>query len=84
MSCGDTIRITAATRWDALDLVRRLSAFRTHLVQLSDQRWVVCVRQDRDLDELTVGVLDEAGRWVTDRRIDTTMTLGGRSYALHP
>ena len=79
----DTIKIEAASRWDALDLARRLSGFRTHLVQLSDRRWIVCVRQDRDLDALTVDVLGEVERWVTDRRIEATLQLGGRSYALH-
>ena len=80
----ETIRIAVQSRWDALDLVQRLVGFRTHLVQLSDRRWVVCVRQDRDLDELIADVLEHAGRWVTDRQIDSTFQLGDRSYALHP
>jgi hypothetical protein len=79
----ETIRIDAANRWDALDLVRRLAGFRAHIVQLSD-RWIVCVRQDRDLDALTVGVLDETARWAADRHLDATVQLGDRSYAIHP
>jgi hypothetical protein len=78
----ETIRIEAATRWDALDLVRRLAGFRAHVVQRSD-RWIVCVRQDR-LDALTVGVLDETSRWAADRRVDTTVQFGDRSYAIRP
>lgn len=81
---GGSIRIEAANRSDAFELTRRLAGYQTHVVQLSDQRWVVCVRQDRDPDQLSAEILDEAARWVRERRIDTTMRLGDRLYALRP
>ena len=80
----ETIRIEAGSRWDALDLLRRLRPFRTHLVQLNDQRWLVCVRQDRDLDELETAVLRTASGWAADRNVATTVSVGGRSHPVRP
>ncbi len=42
------------------------------------------VRQDRDLDVLVAAVVDEAARWVADRKIGTTISAGDHSYALRP
>ncbi len=80
----ESIRIETASRWDALDLVRRLSGYSLHLVQLSDSRWHVCVRQDRDPDQLLDDVLVAATSWASHRGADSLLHVGGRSYALHP
>lgn len=80
----ETIRIDAGSRWDALELLRRLRPFRTHLVQLNDRRWLVCVRPDRELDELEIAVLRTASAWAADRHVTATVSVADRSYAVRP
>lgn len=63
------IRIEAQTRWDAIDLARRLAAHHTYLVQLGDRRWNVCVRPDEGADELPA-VRAAAERWAADRQLE--------------
>jgi uncharacterized protein (DUF2252 family) len=77
-----TIRIEAATRWDAIDLARRLASHHTYLVQLGDRRWHVCVRPDAAGDELPV-VRAAAERWAHERRLETTLHCGDETVELH-
>lgn len=79
---GETIRIEAETRWDALDLARRLSRHHTYLVQLGDRRWHVCVRTENAEHELEP-VRAVAEGWAVERRLDTTLRRGGETYELH-
>jgi len=80
---GETIRIESATRWDALDLVQRLSGLHTYLVQLGDRRWHVCVRPEGRVDELVPELLRTASQWATERHLDSVLRVGDRSYELH-
>ena len=78
----ETIRIEAATRWDALDLARRLARHHTYLVQLGDRRWHVCVRtDDAELELPPVRAVAEG--WALERRLDATLRRGGETYELH-
>ena len=79
---GDTIRIEAATRWDALDLARRLSRHHTYLVQLGDRRWHVCVRTDDAEFELEP-VRAVAEGWAVERSLEATLRHGAEAYELH-
>lgn len=78
----ETIRIEAATRWDALDLARRLSRHHTYLVQLGDRRWHVCVRTDGAEHELAP-VRAVAEGWAVERRLGSTLRRGAESYRLN-
>ena len=81
-SLDETIRIEAETRWDALDLVRRLSRHHTYLVQLGDRRWHVCVRtDDAELELEPVRAVAEG--WALERRLETTIRRGPETYELH-
>jgi hypothetical protein len=80
---AETIRIESATRWDALDLVRRLPDLHTHLVQLGDRRWHVCVRPEGPAEELVPFVLGRAAVWAAERHLDAVLRVGDRSYELH-
>jgi hypothetical protein len=80
---AETIRIESASRWDALDLARRLPDLHTYLVQLGDRRWHVCVRPDRPQDELLPLLLERAGRWAAERHVDSVLRVGDRRYELH-
>ena len=77
------IRIEAETRWDAIDLARRLSGHHTYLVQLGDRRWNVCVRPDEEgVDELPA-VRATAERWAADRQLEAaTLHCGDETFDL--
>jgi hypothetical protein len=79
---GETIRIEAETRWDALDLARRLSRHHTYLVQLGDRRWNVCVRTDDAGLELEP-VRAVAEGWAVERRLESKLRRGAETYRLH-
>lgn len=79
---GETIRIEAATRWDALDLARRLSSHHTYLVQLADERWHVCVRTDYEEREILDDVREAATSWAVERGVESVLRVGGREIAL--
>ena len=79
---GETIRIVAETRWDALDLARRLSRHHTYLVQLGDRRWHVCVRTENAEHELEP-VRAVAEGWAVERQLEATLRRGGETYELH-
>jgi hypothetical protein len=79
-----TLRIDVADRGAALDLARRLSRFRTHLVQLGRNRWYVGVKADCDSDALVLGVLDVAADWVDEQSCEARLRLGEREYVLRP
>ena len=81
MSLATDIRIEAETRWDAVDLARRLAAHHTYLVQLGDRRWHVCVRADDTGEELPA-VREAAERWASDRRVAATLRCGGETFEL--
>jgi hypothetical protein len=79
---GETIRIEAETRWDALDLARRLARHHTYLVQLGDRRWHVCVRtEDADFELEPVRAVAEG--WAVERRLESTLRHGPETYELH-
>jgi len=79
---GATIRIEAETRWDALDLLSRLSAYHTYLVQLGERRWSVCVRPHDDPERLTREVLVAAHAWAQARGVISELRVGDRVYRL--
>lgn len=79
---AQTIRIESEDRMDALDLLRRLQGLHTHLVQLGDQRWHVCVRADRDQEELLAELLRTATEWASERDVASVVRVGERSYRL--
>ena len=81
MRAIETIRIEAETRWDAIDLARRLNGHHTYLVQLGDRRWHVCVRADDAAIELEK-VRAAAQLWAADRRLATTLRYGAETYEL--
>ena len=80
-SVPEPIRIETGTRWDAVDLARRLAAHHTYLVQLGDRRWHVCVR-DEDPAELLPTVRAAAQRWAEDRHLAATLRCAGETYEL--
>lgn len=79
---ADTIRVEAPTRWDAVDLARRLRGLHTYLVQLSDRRWHVCVRCDGTADEVVPTVRAAAEEWAKDRGVASVLRVGGRTFEL--
>jgi hypothetical protein len=81
VTLGETIRIEAETRWDAIDLARRLDEHHTYLVQLGDKRWHVCVRAD-DADLELPAVQAAAQRWAEERHVEGVLRCGGRTIAL--
>jgi hypothetical protein len=81
MPNAETIRIEAETRWDAVDLVRRLAHHHTYLVQLGDRRWHVCVRtEDTELDLGQVRAAAES--WALERHLAATLRFGAETYEL--
>ena len=79
-AAADTIRIEAASRWDALDLAQRLKGMHTYLVQLGDSRWHVCVRTDGPADEAIPTVRHAAAEWARERDVDAVLRVGERTY----
>jgi hypothetical protein len=73
---SETIRVEAPTRWDAVDLARRLCGLHTYLVQLGDRGWHVCVRCDGPAEELVPTVRDAAEAWARDRNFDAVLRVG--------
>jgi hypothetical protein len=82
LAAADTIRVEAASRWDALDLVRRLKGMHTYLVQLGDSRWHVCVRTDAPADEIVPAVRRAAEQWARDRGVNAVLRVGERTYEI--
>lgn len=80
-AAADTIRIEAASRWDALDLAQRLKGMHTYLVQLGDSRWHVCVRAD-PADEVVPAVRLAAEQWARDRDVSAVLRVGERTYEI--
>jgi hypothetical protein len=78
----ETIRIEASTRWDALDLARRLEAHHTYLVQLADERWHVCVRAPDEDAEILEDVREAAASWASQRGLEAVLRVGGREIEL--
>ena len=78
---ADTIRIETETRWDAVDLARRLAGHHTYLVQLGDRRWHVCVRAD-DADLELGPVRAAAESWAAERSLEATLRCGADTYEL--
>lgn len=76
------LRIDVVDRYSALDLSRRLSAFRTYLVQNGRESWFVAVDPQGDPDALTAGVLETVQEWVADGGSDCVLHHGDRSYPL--
>ena len=79
---GETIRIEAPTRWDALDLAHRLATHHTYLVQLADERWHVCVRPGEAEEDLVEHVREQATAWVAERGVDSVLRVGRREIEL--
>lgn len=78
---AETIRIEVESRWDAVDLVRRLSGLHTYLVQLADSRWIVCVRQSDGADVLPL-VRAAAVDWAQQRHVDSVVRVGGAEFPI--
>ena len=72
----ETIRVEVPTRWDAVDLARRLHGLHTYLVQLGDRRWHVCVRCDGAVLSLVPMVQAAAEQWAKERHVDGVMRFG--------
>ena len=81
MPIVETIRIEAETRWDAVDLARRLAHHHTYLVQLADRRWHVCVRAEDTALELGQ-VRAAAKSWALERDLAATLRFGAETYEL--
>ncbi len=79
---AETIRIESASRFDALDLARRLVGFHTHLVQLGDLRWHVCVKAGAHGRDLVPELLRTAEGWAAERHLDSVLRVGDRAYEL--
>jgi hypothetical protein len=79
---GETIRIEASTRWDALDLAHRLATHHTYLIQLADERWHVCVRAGEAEDDLLEHVREQATAWAIERGHDSVLRVGTREIEL--
>jgi hypothetical protein len=79
---ADTIRVEAASRWDALDLVHRLKGMHMYLVQLGDSRWHVCVRTDAPADEIVPAVRRAAEQWARERGVNAVLRVGERTYEI--
>ncbi len=73
---AETIRVEVPTRWDAVDLARRLSGLHTYLVQLGDRRWHVCVRCDDGAQALVPIVRATTEQWAKERHVDGVMRVG--------
>jgi hypothetical protein len=78
----ETIRIESGSRWDALDLARRLPALHTYLVQLGDHRWHVCVRPREGEDAVVGEVIRTAEEWAAERSLDAVLRVGDRAFDL--
>ena len=73
------VTVEAASRWDAVELLRRLQALRTartYMIQGAPDRWIVYAQptvRNGDGSEVP-GVLDDllasVGRWLVDRGLD--------------
>jgi hypothetical protein len=81
---GRELAVIAASRWDAVELLRRLQALRvarTYMVQNAPEQWLVFARPHRPaaVPELLSGV----ERWVADRGLDgASVRLDGRDYRI--
>jgi hypothetical protein len=81
---GRELAVSAASRWDAVELLRRLQALRiarTYMVQSAPERWLVYARPHRPaaVRELLTGI----ERWVADRGLDgVSVRLDGRDYRI--
>jgi len=77
-----TMRIDAESRYDALDLLRRLSSHHTYLVQLGERHWSVCVRPDGNAETLAGEVLRTAREWALARGVESELRVANRRYTL--
>ncbi len=79
-SPAETIRVEVPTRWDAVDLARRLRGLHAYLVQLGDRRWHVCVRCDGEAAELVSAVRATTQQWARERHVDGVLRVGESAY----
>jgi hypothetical protein len=81
---AELIKIELANRFDAIDLAGRLDGYSLYFVQLSDARWFVCVRQDREFDRLVQEIRDTAIEWASDRSARAVIRFGDQTLELVP
>lgn len=79
---GDRIAIETESRWDAMELLRRLRTHHSYLVQLGETRWKVCVRPERDVDGILPEVLTAVEEWATERHVESVVHVGERHYPI--
>lgn len=80
---GGTITIEAASRWDAVDLARRLPACRWYLVERDRRHWELYVAPERGgARRLESRVLDAAERWAAERHIEAVAHLPSGDVAI--
>jgi hypothetical protein len=76
------LRIDVVDRSSAVELSRRLSSFRTYLVQSGRESWFVAVDPDGDPDAVTAGVLETVQKWLADGGSECVVHHGERTYPL--
>ena len=77
---GERISIETQSRWDAMELLRRLRGHHAHLIQLGEHRGEVCVRPEADLDRTLEQVLAAVEAWASERHAESVVHVGGRAY----
>jgi hypothetical protein len=68
-----TLEIDVYSRWDAVELLGRLSCYHSHLVQLDvpGERWLVRARTPGEHGEGIVGALAVIDGWQQERNLDS-------------
>lgn len=76
------LRIDVGDRSSAVELSRRLSSFRTYLVQSGRESWFVAVEPEGDPDAVTALVLETVQGWLADGGSECVVHHGERTYPL--
>ncbi len=72
------VEIDVRGRWDALALSEQLIPFRSFLVQLGAERWVVHARAPGSRGEPLAEALAAIEEWRAERRTDAAVRVDGR------
>lgn len=65
-----TVRIESESRWDALALTQRISAYRWYLIQPQHDRWWICLEFDNEEGiSLSADLLERVRGWLHDRQL---------------
>jgi hypothetical protein len=76
------LRIDVPDRCAALELLRRLTRFRSYVVQSGRESWFVAVEPDGDPDRVTADVVLVLEAWVADGGGECVLHHGERTYPL--